>query len=254
MDKHKFISSGLLEQYVLGLTTLEENKEVEAYLEAFPELKEEVRAMEDALMRYAASQSIPPSPHKRRIIQSPPPSESGSRSGLGDLNTPVLFVIVTLVLGSFSFVLWQENKILRHSLESQRAEMSLLEQHYFHQDHDAHLFSILAHQDTKQIELTNHLTNNSQHTVVAYWNPTAHKAILNASALQAPPQNHQYQLWYLIKDKYVSASLLESSKLKLIPISYLPKVEKIMLTIEPTGGSRIPNKQRIAYTGEILSQ
>lgn len=253
MDKHKFISSGLLEQYVLGLTTLEENKEVEAYLEAFPELREEAKAMEDALMRYAASQSIPPSPHKRRIIQSPP-SENGSRSGLGDWYTPVLFAIITLVLGSFSFVLWQENKILRHSLESQRAEMSLLEQHYFHQNHDAHLFSILAHQDTKQIELINHLTTNSQHTVVAYWNPTAHKAILNASALQAPPINHQYQLWYLINDKYISSCLLESSKLKLIPISYLPKVQKIMLTIEPVGGSRTPNQQRIAYTGEILSQ
>ncbi len=250
MDKHKFISSGLLEQYVLGLTTLEESKEVEAYLEAFPELKEEVNAMEEALMRYAASQSIPPSPNKRRIIQSTP-STSRLRSGLADWHAPVLFVITTLVLGTFSFVLWQENKILRHSLESQRAEMSLLEQHFLHQDYDAHLFSILSHLDTRQIELTNHLTTNSQHAVVAYWNPTAHKAILNTAALQAPPSNHQYQLWYYIKDRYVSANLLESSKLKLIPISYLPKVQKIMLTIEPLGGSRFPNDQRVAYTGEI---
>jgi anti-sigma-K factor RskA len=252
MDKHKFISSGLLEQYVLGLTTLEESKEVEAYLEAFPELKEEVNAMEEALMRYAASQSIPPSPNKRRIIQNTS-SQSRLRSGLADWYAPVLFVITTLILGSFSFVIWQENKILRHSLQSQKAEMSLLEQHFLHQDHDAHLFSILSHQDTKQIELTNHLTTNAQHTVVAYWNPTAHKAILNTAALQAPPSNHQYQLWYYIKDRYVSANLLESSKLKLIPISYLPKVQKIMLTIEPLGGSRFPNDQRVAYIGEIHS-
>ncbi len=252
MDKQKFISSGLLEQYVLGLTTPEENREVEAYLETFPELKEEVNAMEDALMRYAVSQSIPPSPNKRRIIQSTP-TESRSRSLLADWYSPIVFVITTLVLGSFSFVLWQENKILRHSLESQRAEMSLLEQHYFHQDHDAHLFGILSHQDTKQIELTNHLTTSSQHTVVAYWNPTAHKAILNASALHAPPENHQYQLWYFINDKYISATLLESSKPKLIPISYLPKVQKVMITIEPLGGSRHPNMQRIAYTGTIHS-
>lgn len=250
MDKHEFISSGLLEQYVLGLTTPEENKEVEAYLEAFPELRKEVGAMEDALMRYAASQSIPPSPRKRRIINNIP-SEGSIRPGIADLHTPILFVITILVLGSFSFVLWQENKGLRYSLESQRAEMSLLEQHFLHQDYDAHLFSILAHQDTRQIELVNHLPSNTKHSVTAYWNSTAHKALLNVAALEPPPVDHQYQLWYFIKGKYISASIIQSDKFKLIPISYLPNVQKIMMTLEPLGGSRLPNHDKVAYTGVI---
>jgi hypothetical protein len=38
MDKEKFLQSGLLEQYVLGLTDPEEEEVVNHYLERFPEL------------------------------------------------------------------------------------------------------------------------------------------------------------------------------------------------------------------------
>ena len=38
-DKESILQSGLLEQYVLGLTTPEQNKEVESYAQAYPEIK-----------------------------------------------------------------------------------------------------------------------------------------------------------------------------------------------------------------------
>lgn len=61
MDKKIYIESGILEDYVLGLTSNAENKEVEKKLLQYPALKIELYQIEDALATYAKSKvmSIP---------------------------------------------------------------------------------------------------------------------------------------------------------------------------------------------------
>ena len=56
MDKERFLQSGLLEQYVLGLTSEEENEEVERYARAFPEIQSEIDILQIAVMQYAEEQ------------------------------------------------------------------------------------------------------------------------------------------------------------------------------------------------------
>ena len=60
MDKERFLKTGLLEQYVLGLTTPEEDLEVERYAESFPEIQSEIDSMRSAMEEYARQYSIPP--------------------------------------------------------------------------------------------------------------------------------------------------------------------------------------------------
>ena len=49
MTKEEFIKTGLCEQYVLGLTTLEESKTVEEMLLAYPELKKNCVKLEGCI-------------------------------------------------------------------------------------------------------------------------------------------------------------------------------------------------------------
>ena len=53
MTKEEFIKTGLCEQYVLGLTTLEESKTVEEMLLAYPELKKNCVKLEGCIEKYA---------------------------------------------------------------------------------------------------------------------------------------------------------------------------------------------------------
>ena len=53
MDKERFLESGLLEQYVLGLTSEEETREVERYAQAFPEIRAEIDLLRKAVRQYA---------------------------------------------------------------------------------------------------------------------------------------------------------------------------------------------------------
>lgn len=54
---NEYINSGILEMYVLGLTSVEENKEVEAYAASHPEIKNEIDAISEALVNYSETTS-----------------------------------------------------------------------------------------------------------------------------------------------------------------------------------------------------
>lgn len=60
MDKEKFLSSGLLDQFVLGLTSEKEAKIVHRYAEVFPDIKAAIISLKSALEQYARANSVEP--------------------------------------------------------------------------------------------------------------------------------------------------------------------------------------------------
>src|SRR5690606_6514975 len=65
-----YLSSGKLEQYLLGLLSESEAREVEQVAAAYPEIRAELNAMEDALTNYAQGMGIPmPADLPDRIIR-----------------------------------------------------------------------------------------------------------------------------------------------------------------------------------------
>lgn len=59
MDIQKYINSGILNSYALGLLSSKETEEVARNLDKFPELKKELYQIEDALATFAQAKSIP---------------------------------------------------------------------------------------------------------------------------------------------------------------------------------------------------
>jgi len=61
LNKEDIISSGLLELYALGLTSPEEQMQVEEGLKLYPEVRQELEAIELSLESYAQANAIEPS-------------------------------------------------------------------------------------------------------------------------------------------------------------------------------------------------
>lgn len=61
MNKEDIISSGLLELYALGLTSAEEARQVEEWVNQYPEIKQELDAIEVSLESYAQAHAMEPS-------------------------------------------------------------------------------------------------------------------------------------------------------------------------------------------------
>lgn len=61
MTSREFIDSGILEQYVMGLASIQEREEVEMMAEAHQDIRMEIDEISDGLESYAMSNAIKPS-------------------------------------------------------------------------------------------------------------------------------------------------------------------------------------------------
>ncbi|MGZ4156267.1 MAG: hypothetical protein ACXVED_03860, partial [Bacteroidia bacterium] len=70
MDIKEYISSGIIESYVLDQLSAKEREEVEAMVSKYPEVKAEIIAVQEALESFVLSHSKTPPPHLKQQILS----------------------------------------------------------------------------------------------------------------------------------------------------------------------------------------
>ena len=71
MDNLKsFVESGILESYVAGNATLQENALVEQMIAGYDEVRQEINAISEACEMYALSHSLAPSPAAKTFLMS----------------------------------------------------------------------------------------------------------------------------------------------------------------------------------------
>ena len=72
METNEIISSGILEEYVLGLTSEADSALILTYIQSDPLIKKEVEEISSSIEQYAASFSVAPAPHiKEKIFALP---------------------------------------------------------------------------------------------------------------------------------------------------------------------------------------
>jgi hypothetical protein len=96
LNKNEIISSGLLELYALGLASPQETIEVEEWVSQYPEIKQEIEAIEMTLESYAQAHAIDPSPLvKEKILLQISQAEQKSIYNVpaGEAKTQSIFTI-----------------------------------------------------------------------------------------------------------------------------------------------------------------
>ncbi len=68
VDVNEYIASGILESVVLGLASDQEVREVNCLSEIYPEIKEELAAIEKAYEKMAFASAIDPAPHVKTAV------------------------------------------------------------------------------------------------------------------------------------------------------------------------------------------
>ena len=74
-----FLLSGLLEEYVMGLTSPDQNIEIERYIAEYEEVRAEYERFQDTIKAHAESIAVPPSNEVREHILSRAKKESNRR-------------------------------------------------------------------------------------------------------------------------------------------------------------------------------
>jgi anti-sigma-K factor RskA len=239
MDKQTFLATGLLEQYVLGITDPDETQEVERHLNLYPELKQEVVEMRQAIKQYALQQDIPaprPETNEPRIA----PNTTNAKT-YGQINWLSALVIGSLVLLCVLSTLrmrnfQEENKTLLSQLSTCESRERII--------------AFLKDPQTQPVVL-NQISTSAEAAALVYWNKTSKKAMLNPFNLPKLPEDQQYQIWVDVAGKMISIGLISTNLEKYQDLEYLDEATSLNITIEPLGGSSEPTVSRLVANHAI---
>ena len=217
MNIKEYISSGVVESYVLGLLTAHERFEFEQYCETYPELRAARDSFELAIEKQAMENAERPPAHiKERVweaIQQKSESKpskiismeptSTRRSHFGWL--AAASVILFLVAGYFAYNFYNKNKDLETANSDLEAKVNRT---------DSILNKLLDDQrrmNDPNVTVVNMvgLQKAVPGSASVYWDSTSTNVYLIVKNMPKLPSTKQYQLWALIDKQAVDLGLFD---------------------------------------------
>lgn len=231
MNIKEYISSGIVESYVLGLASPEERLEFEQTCAQYPEVLEARITFEEQLEQEARQQALQPDPGlKQKILR-----ETGSNRGGTPLKpAPVRKINRWKYVAAASIILLAGSVYLNLNLSERNVRLSsskkILEQS--NRELSDELASI-----QKDIDL---LTNQPQVVMASlkgtpesprsyttvYWDTASHDVYLLVNNLPKPADSLQYQLWALADGQPIDLGFISDE--------YFVKQDKLLLKARNT--------------------
>ncbi len=243
MDIQAYISSGIVESYVLGLASDEERKEFEQLCKQHPELLAARTEFELALEKQAIENAIlPPADLKGKIFDQI--SGTGKVISMQPESTSVKKISwakyaaaasVILLAGSlyYNITLFNKNKDLKNNYDNTVAKLNEVEKD----------IQVLQENPNIKMAAMKGLEVSPQSYATVYWDTTSHDVYLLANNLPAPASDKQYQLWAIFDGKPVDLGMLEydvKQKKLLAHMKNTQGAEAFAITLEKKGGNPTP--------------
>jgi anti-sigma-K factor RskA len=264
----EYISSGVVESYVLGLLGDADKLEFEALCTQHPEVAEArdifERSLESALVNDAIA---PPVALREKIretlFDTSNPSASSLSSAGGD-EAPVRSMNIWKWVAAASLLLlagtlyWgvttnNRNKELARVAgenESLKSELNAAHSQLAEVKRDA---DALKQSDVKMASLKGTPVSPGSYVTV-YWDTSSKDVYLMINNLPQAASDKQYQLWALIDGKPLDLGMLQLSQEKLIPMVKMKGVQSAQafaITLEPKGGSVNPTMDQMYVIGKL---
>ncbi len=276
-----YITSGILEEYVLGTVSPQEKQEVECMSHIYPEIKEELMRTESALEDYALlHQTTPPVSLKDSIfsqinfeetrdseineednatvtsIQKPLSDEESSTSDSSSFGTvvnkplwPKLSVAAAILLAVFAGYssmqlsdLKETNGQLTQRVEAVNKDL----------EYSSVLANLYRDPNYKVIRMAG-LEKSPESAVAAFWNERTNEVLLDVQKLPDAPSGKQYQLWSIVDGVPVDIGMLDADFNGKVLKMKATKAGSVAfaITLEKEGGSPAPTMNEMFVMGEV---
>jgi anti-sigma-K factor RskA len=268
----EYIESGILELYVLGQVTAQEQIEVEEMMAKYPEVKQEIKAIEFAMEQYALLQAIQPAPGLQDKILEKISRNNDQEAVIVPLHNPAqqsrismlrfgLAASLILLAGSLIALFSARNEL--NTAKEQIASLNLEKEKFtttvnFMKQTNADLQKIAEisnSQDWKTVKLSGTKMDPTAKMTV-YWNSTGHHVMIDNSKLNLPANDeaHQYQLWALVDGKPVDLGVFDvktNVSQILLKMNNIAAAQTFAVTLEKRGGSATPTMDQMIVAGNI---
>lgn len=269
MNIQEYISSGIIELYLLGLASESERAEFEQLCTQYPELVAARRKSEESLEKHASDNAVfPPAEVKVKILEaignldprttssSNPPkivnmqNQPNSSHGSGGLRFLAAASVVLLIVMAWLYYQSNvQNKDLANTNDLLKTRLNTT---------DSILNQIVAEQ--KVVRDPNTTVVNMVGTNAAprssaniYWDSTSTNVFLVVKNMPKLPSDQQYQLWALIDGKPKDLGVFDADSTSgrvILKMKNTQKAQAFAITIEQKGGSSSPTLQKMQSIGK----
>lgn len=243
MNTQEYILSGIVESYVLGLTSPEERTEFEQMCLQYPEVLKARNAFEMALEKQAMENAIAPPPGlKNKILAELDfpttakviPMQSVHIKNMNWLKYATA-ACIALLAGSiyFNINLSNKNKNLQNNYNTTLAELGDIKKD----------MQVLQSNPTIKMAAMGGLEASPASFATVYWDTASHDVYLLANNLPTPPSDKQYQLWALLDGKPIDLGMLDydlKQKKLLVRMKNAEGAQAFAITLENKGGNPTP--------------
>lgn len=270
MNTEEYISSGILELYVMGALSAEENAAVENVIAQDPAIKEELMHIEAALKNFAMGLEKFPRPNmKTRIMnaivnneQQSVPVNIKKEAVIKNLYKPIDPISYKYAAACAFGILLAGNIFFIYKWQSAETQLSetiaqnyrLAENYKFTKNIQEKVladYTVATDHNFKIIELKGKAISPTACAYV-HWNPITQETFIDVRKLPVPDSDKQYQLWALVNGKPVDAGVFD-----LAPNGGLQKVKKVegaqafAVTLEKRGGSAAPTMSAMYLMAQL---
>ena len=248
-----FLSSGLLEKYLLGETTTAETEMVESYISKYPEVQNFYNTLQYNLEIVAKSNAVEvPKNILNNIL------EELDDAPVVQLNTTKNYKswykfsfaasITAIMFAGTSYLFYQQNQRLNEENQVVVDEIfdlrSDIEANNKKLDKVMDQFLELNDPNTyKYIMQGNNRAKNLK--TVAYINPKDKTSMIDVVSLPQLPEQQCYQIWAELQGKMVSLGILTDADRQLRALPYTENALALNITIEPKGGNTTASLDRM---------
>jgi anti-sigma-K factor RskA len=265
MNTAEYISSGILEAYVLGNLEPAEREEVELNLARYPELKSELDIVEKSMEELMLKAGRQPRPRvKARIMNSI--SNSSTEAPVIPLNAnkvtqtwkyaAAASFVLALTSAGLAYMFWSNWK----QAETQLSELVA-------QNQQIALDYNTVNQRLNKIEEDLNIYDNPGFKKVimkgmpsapdamasVYWNESTEEVYLSIQNLKTLSQEKQYQLWAIVDGEAHDMGMFDSDMKGLVRMKPGTGITAFAVTIEPRGGQAAPTMETMQVFGKTKS-
>lgn len=263
MNIKEYISSGVLEAYVLGELTEQERAEFEKNLLLYPELRRELLLVEEAqeaLLMHTSMQpglavkqqffkKIDSSSNRGNVI---PISTASSRFWSYAAAACLAIAVLSSYLALEYRSKWKQTS---SQLSELIAENRQIAKSYNQVDQQLNKLQrdveVMEDPTFTRIVMTG-TENAPQASASVYWNASSQQVYLRIHNMKKLARDNQYQLWAIIDGKPVDAGVFDANVEGLQKMKDINKgATTFAVTIEPRGGKSSPTLETMQVAGNV---
>lgn len=256
MNIKEYISSGILELYVLGQTSAQESQEVEKNAGQYPEIADELEALQIALLSFNQTVAKAPPPHLEQKILDSIKGRSSGQTAHGNNSSPYLWIgLLALALAGMGYF-YQQNQRSTAALASLQSDFAKLKkdceavQNHFAKQNK--YIAVVGDTGDRAVAMEGQETVPGAFGVV-HWNPKKRQAFLEIKNLPDPPPGKQYQLWAIVDGQPTDMGVfdIERGEMVLQELPFIAAPQAFAVTLEKAGGSAVPTLDQMVMIGNI---